>query len=88
MPKIGNPVPLSDIPCGRCNSKRRISKSWVEKIPNSNGFMTLYHSQIVCTNKTCQEAFEKALSEDLEKRERFRQSKLEHSAKKLAPKTA
>lgn len=82
MPKIGNPVSMEDIPCIRCNSKRKISKTWTEKIKNPNGFMILRHSQIVCTNRQCQLAFEKVMLEDIQKREKLKLSKLENTTNK------
>ncbi|MBI2621079.1 MAG: hypothetical protein HYW63_00340 [Candidatus Levybacteria bacterium] len=88
MPKIGNSLPDEDILCERCNSKRKISKTWIEKIQNPNGFMILYHSQIVCTNRECQEEFEKTLLEETLKREKLRQLKLERSVKRPVTKTA
>jgi hypothetical protein len=88
MPRIGNPKLSKDSLCERCNSKRRVSKTWTEKIKNPNGFMTLYHTQIVCTNKECQSAFEKTILADIEKREKLKMAKLEDAAKRLATKTA
>jgi len=74
MPKIGNPRSFSDSPCDRCGSRRKVSKNWTEKIrhDHDDGFMTLYHSQIICTNIVCQSAFEKNLSEETAKREKLR----------------
>lgn len=86
MPKIGNPVSNEDIPCVRCNSKRKVSKFWIEKIKNDNGFMILEHTQIVCTNRQCQLAFEKVMLEDIQKREKIRLSKLDNTTKKIASK--
>jgi len=87
MPKIGNSISSEDMPCDRCGSRRRVSKTWTEKIKNTNGFMVLRHTQIVCTNKECQSAFEKIMLEDIQKREKLKLSKLENSTnKKVAPK--
>lgn len=82
MPTIGNPVPSSEKPCSRCNSKRKISKKWTEKIENTGGFMVLQHTQYVCTNKECQKEFEKVMLADEQKRERLKQIKLEDSARR------
>ena len=87
MPKIGNPKPITDIPCDRCSSKRKVSKTWTEKIKNDHGFMVLYHTQIICTNKDCQSAFEKTLIEDTLKREKLKQIRLENSSKRIPSKT-
>ena len=83
MPKIGNQKTVSEVPCERCNSKRRVSKTWTEKIKNDHGFMILQHSQIVCTNKVCQSEFEKVMNEDILKREKLKQIRLENSSKKF-----
>ncbi len=68
MPKIGNHVPASELPCSRCNSKKRVSKKWTEKVPNFSGYMVLYHTEFKCTNKECQEEFDKLIAADNEKR--------------------
>lgn len=81
MPKIGNPKSISEIACDRCNSKRKVSKTWIEKIQNSNGFMVLRHTQIVCTNKECQNAFDKIILEDQKKREKIKQAKLDNAGR-------
>ena len=86
MPKIGNSKSSSELPCDRCNSKRVVAKTWIEKIKNDSGFMTPRHSQIICTNKECQKAFEKTILADIEKREKLKQTKLEDAAKRLATK--
>ena len=82
MPKIGNWVDSSEVPCDRCGAKRRISKTWTEKIKNDYGFMTLYHTQIICTNKACQSVFEKTMSEEVEKREKARLERAANTLKK------
>ena len=76
MPKIGNPVSSSDMPCPRCNSRRKISKVWTEVIKNDHGSMVLRHTQTICTNKECQAAFDKLIAEDILKREKLKQLKL------------
>lgn len=77
MPKIGTYVEQVDLPCLRCGSKRRVSKTWTEKLENSSGFMLIKHSQIVCTNKVCQAAFEKAHAVEEEKREKIKLAKMQ-----------
>ena len=83
MPKIGNPVPAHETLCERCNSKRKISKTWTEKIKNDSGFMILEHAQIICTNKECQSAFEKTLIEETQKREKLKQDRIIDAIKRL-----
>ncbi len=87
MPKIGDHKPVSEIPCERCNSRRKVVKTWTEKIKNDHGFMTLHHSQIVCTNKECQAEFEKVMNEDIAKREKLKLARTEDAAKRLAVKS-
>lgn len=86
MPKIGNYKSSSETICVRCKSKRRVAKTWTEKIQNDNGFMTLQHTQYVCTNAECQAAFDKAILEDIKKREKLKEMKLENDAKRLSTK--
>ena len=87
MPKIGNPKSISEIACDRCNSKRKVSKTWIEEIKNDHGVMVLRHTQIICTNKECQSAFEKIILEDVKKREKLRQIKIDNAAKRMTVKT-
>ncbi|OGH48155.1 MAG: hypothetical protein A3A51_03960 [Candidatus Levybacteria bacterium RIFCSPLOWO2_01_FULL_39_10] len=82
MPKIGNSKTYSDYPCDRCGSKRRVSRTWTEKILNDNGFMLLEHTQTICTNKDCQDKFEKVLSEETEKREKIRLERANNALRK------
>jgi hypothetical protein len=69
MPKIGNEKPYVDKPCDRCGNKRKISKKWIEKVENTYGFMTLYHTQVLCTDKECQVEFEDVQRVEQEKRD-------------------
>lgn len=72
-------------PCARCGSKKRISKKWKEKIPTFSGKITIVDfSQIVCTNKVCQVAFDKELIEEAKKREILKLKKEEHDAQRKA----
>ena len=82
MPKIGNWVDNSTVPCDRCGSRRRVSKTWTEKIKNDYGFMTLNHSQIVCTNGVCQSVFEKAINDEEGKREKLRLERASNALKR------
>ena len=84
MQKIGNHIEPERIPCDRCGSKRRVSKTWIERIKNDHGEMVLYHSKIVCTNRKCQAEFEQRIVEDKEKRTKIREAKMENDAKRLA----
>lgn len=88
MPKIGNWASSSDMPCDRCGSKRRVSKAWTERIKHehSEGFMIIYHTQLICTNKECQSALEKTIIDDNKKREKLRLARTENAAKRLAQK--
>lgn len=69
MPKIGNNKPYAQKPCDRCGSKRKVTKTWTERIENSYSFMTLYHSQVICTNKDCQKELEEVERKEKEKRD-------------------
>lgn len=84
MPAIGNPILESDQLCLRCNSKRKVAKTWTEKIKNNYGVMTLVHKKIICTNKACQEEFDKALFVETEKRAKLYQAKVDSIAKRQA----
>jgi len=86
MPKIGNAVSSSQIPCPRCGSKRKVSKSWTEKIKNDHGVMILQHTEIICTNKECQKEFENVLEKENAKRAKLHEIKMENIAKRAADK--
>ena len=77
MPKItSKTLSYESEPCNRCGSKRRISKTWKEKIPTlTGGILIQFHSQIVCTNTVCQNAFDKLLFEEKQKREDLRKAR-------------
>lgn len=70
MPKIGNEKSYAERRCNRCGSKRKVAKTWTEKVQNlhSDGFMTLEHKQIICTNKECQAEFDEEKRKEEEKR--------------------
>lgn len=61
--------------CDRCGSKRRIERTWKEKIPTLTGTTNVEYSQIICINQTCQAAFEKVLLTETKKREVARAEK-------------
>ena len=56
-------------PCSRCGGKKYIAKSWKETIDTYTGTTVIEYSQIVCTNKACQEEFEKNLADETRKKE-------------------
>lgn len=56
-----------DQPCERCGSKRRVSKTWTETVETIIGVSTLEMSQITCTNKVCQDLFDKNRAEEVAK---------------------
>lgn len=72
-------------PCQRCGSKRRVAKTWKEKIPTfSGGFSVVEYSQIVCINKECQSAFDKLQLEEEKKREDLRAKRASNLAERKA----
>lgn len=71
-------------PCGRCGSKRRISKKWKERVPTLTGTTVIEYSQIICTNKICQVTFDKQMQEEKNKREVIRIKKEENMLLKKA----
>lgn len=84
MPKIGDYKTSTDSLCTRCGGKRKVSKKWTEKIQNSGGFMTLNHTEYVCTNKECQAEFDRVLASENLKREKLKQIKIDDAAKRAA----
>lgn len=84
MPKIGKYTPYADRLCDRCGSKRKVSRTWTEKIENDHGGMILYNTQIICTNKECQDAFEKKEKKEQEKRDLRKTVKSKHSSIKIS----
>lgn len=88
MPKIGNSVSSSQVPCDRCNSPRKVKRVWVEKIKSDHGEMILEHKEIVCTNKDCQKAFELVQQKETEKRAKLHQIKLDNAAQRANAKLA
>lgn len=87
MPKVGNQISVAEVRCSRCGSRRVVSKKWTEKIPNTNGFMTLYHTEYKCTNKKCQAEFEKTILTERDKAERLKQIKMEDAARRASKNT-
>lgn len=75
MPKIGNPIERVNLPCDRCGSKRKIAKQWTETIKTDHSTMLVHHTQVICTNKDCQAAFDKLILEESEKIEKRKTAK-------------
>ncbi|OGH17803.1 MAG: hypothetical protein A3C22_02465 [Candidatus Levybacteria bacterium RIFCSPHIGHO2_02_FULL_37_10] len=88
MPKIGNPTPYADMPCGRCSGKRKEIGQWTEKIKTENGTTVIEHAQIICTNRECQSKFETLLNAEIKKREALRLIRTENFEKRKAARTA
>lgn len=70
--------------CERCKSKRRISKTWKEKVPTFSGSVMVEYSQIVCTNKECQKLFDENLAKETKQRETLRLQKEEKDSARKA----
>jgi GTP cyclohydrolase III len=49
-------------PCDRCGSKRLSTKSHTEVIETFSGKQKITVSEIKCSNKTCQKAFEESFA--------------------------
>lgn len=71
-----------EMPCDRCGSKKRVSKTWKEEIPTFTGTTMVEFSQIICTNTVCQEAFNENLEKETKKREVLRLEKEERAKEK------
>lgn len=54
--------------CPRCGSKRTVLKVWKDNIKTFNGTSEVEFTKIVCTNVTCQNAFEKQRRADAKKK--------------------
>jgi hypothetical protein len=63
--------------CDRCGSERRVSKTWTETHETYTGTKSIECSQIVCTNKECQQLFDKKLTAEKEKRDIIQKAKEE-----------
>lgn len=87
MPKIiSNVISYLNQPCERCGSKKRISKTWTERLPTLTGTTIIKHSQIVCTSEVCQAEFDKHLLEESKKREAVKLNKKANEATSKARK--
>lgn len=67
--------------CTRCGSPRIVTKTWIETIKTFNGDTKLTFSQMECTNKECQEKFDKNLIEENKKRDALKAKKEEQMQK-------
>lgn len=65
-------TPYAEQPCERCGSKKKVSKTWKEKIPTFTGTTEVEFSQIICTNIECQKVFDENIVKDAKKREDVR----------------
>lgn len=86
--------------CTRCGSPRIISETWEETRETYGGTSSVLVSQITCSNKQCQEDFDKNRAVEIKKRDELRarreeqeksrhenmlaKAKLGRTAKKLA----
>lgn len=66
-----------DQPCVRCGSKKRISKKWTEVLETYHSTSKVEHMMVVCTNATCQAAFDENLKKETAKRDIIQAQKLE-----------
>ena len=57
----------NDQPCDRCGSRKIVSKTWEEKLQTSLGDTIIEVSQTICSNKECQEQFNKDRSEEVDR---------------------
>ena len=65
--KISEDISLTQL-CDRCGSKKRISKTWKEKIPTFDGQIRIVkYTELVCINSTCQAAFDKQMKDEAKK---------------------
>ena len=64
-----------DQPCERCGSPKKILKTWEEEMKTSLGSTTIIVSQSICTNKACQDLFDKNRAEDLVKIDQRKEAK-------------
>lgn len=60
--------PYESQPCDRCGSKKRVGRIKKEKVETFSGIILVESSQIICTNKKCQEDFDIKLEEESKKR--------------------
>lgn len=72
------------IPCPRCGNKQVISKTWTETLTTYAGTNDVKFQQIICTNKDCQEAFDKNLQEDNKKKAQIREQREKNEEKRKA----
>lgn len=75
-------IKKAEKPCIRCGSERIITKTWKETIKTFGGTSELTFEQIVCTNKECQERFEKNAAAETLKRNELKAKKEELDLKR------
>ena len=68
--------------CSRCGSPKIVSKTWKHNIDTFSGPTEVEISQLVCTNKECQAAFDKNLALDMKRREELKLKKEEFDLKR------
>lgn len=64
--------PYAVLPCPRCGSEQKVSKTWKETVKTFSGEVEVECSQIICTNADCQEEFDKNLAADNKKKAAIR----------------
>ncbi|MDO8658958.1 MAG: hypothetical protein Q7K55_09540 [Candidatus Levybacteria bacterium] len=69
-------------PCERCGSKKIVSRRWNDTIQTLTGSTKVEYSQIVCTNKKCQKAFDETLLKEKNKRQEIKRIKEENDKKR------
>lgn len=62
-------------PCLRCGGKKRVSKTWKERVPTLTGSVLVEYSQVICINKVCQGMFDKSLVEEKRKRDLLKEKR-------------
>lgn len=68
-------TPYLTSPCDRCGSKRKVSKTWKEDLQTFAGTSVIEVSQIICTNKACQEEFERERAIEVKRKDEIRLKK-------------
>ena len=67
-------------PCERCGSKKKVAKTWKEKMPTFSGTAIIEYSQIICVNKECQAKFDRQLIEERKNRDALKATREENAA--------
>src|SRR5689334_18748916 len=77
-------IPYVDRPCDRCGSKRKVAKTWTEKIATFSGSTKVEYSQIVCTNKECQRLFDESLEKEAKQKQTLKLQKEQREKERMA----